>query len=132
MLKGAAILKRNFRGALEAAWTRIIGIDVIAHLPRQCEDFRITEILIVIGVLAKLPAVERLRQRVLQAYAAVRIGSGREFFRNGLADDGDDESGDGAVDALDLIRRDGMLAAQTQHGVDIRMDDVRRGKWLER
>ena len=49
-----------------------------------------------------------------------------------FADDADDEGRDGNVDALDVGRAQAVLASQAQHGVDVRMDDVRGRERLER
>src|SRR5665213_1442621 len=68
----ASIFKHNLGGALEAAWARIIRVDVIMHAARQREDLGISAALGAIGSLAERTVEQRLRQTVLQTHAPVR------------------------------------------------------------
>ena len=116
----------------ESPGTGEIRIDVIVYAPREREDLRVNEAAGPVRMSSETPGMQGLGQRVLEADAPVRIGGGREFLFRRFADDGHDEAGDRAVDALDVAGLDPVAGSQSKQRVDVGVQDVCRWKGLER
>src|SRR5262245_7280673 len=118
--------------SVASTWTRECGIDVVSHASRERKDLRIPQAALVVSLLSELAEVQRFRQRVLKADSTVRIGGRCEFFDCRLAHDGDDERCNRTVDRFHVADINGVILPQAQQRIDIRMKNVRGGKWLER
>ena len=68
-----AVLERDGDRAFEPPGAGKRRIRVKPDAPRQRQDGRIVQVRLAVSALAERPAIERLRERVLQADAAVRV-----------------------------------------------------------